>query len=1224
MRGRRGQRGGRGRGRVRGQSYPQRRLTDQGSEENNNEDSSRPPTPQPQDGEPEEIEVDEDEVSPAPTVPTPPAPRTLARLPSMPLQVSLRARKGLHSSPADSEMAKENNNLGTAAVAIAAETPNTSATMETSGHDGSSSEVEDRQPKRRRILENGSANAAPLTSDATPTTPTRGRGRGRGRARGRARAEVGRPRGSRGRGRGRGSRGGPGSRGGRGAYRTRGRGRGGRGGSASVRTVAEGPVVEAALMRVPEKEDKEQDTTSATEWYSGVTGTSYRNPLHSKLDALREREIKLAADLASLEDLKKRNSDIKDRFKVVAKLIVTRHQTRASKTLKELKTGRDVTSQAPWAKEIYGTLDDRLETHLSHLDGEKEFKQINGVQVFQNSCKIVQRSFEISMGEWMDRCVVAFIREKRDISELWKVRDPYLNQWILRRCGINRTENVTMTDLIETFMHREGRDRCRYDRPQLATRTNEGLFDRKVSETCTARARRIFGECIRVEKASLMTPPQSPGLEANNTDDMEIDSQILDELLSNQSIYDRLRDNDKPGVGKLDFVLDHKYDPKNPAQVLPPRRYTTREAMAVDSLVRLKEGIELDSEDEFDKYSEGDYYYDDEDEIMSVDKDLLKEKSPDQSGSGKDHGNRELVDRESEMWDLVPSDPHRSSGEGRESSVESEREEVIVPSPNYLAEPKTSGVEPSRERSPSSGPLTSKHFDFVLTPDASSQDPVSYPARAMEDGEVQMLSTSPDLPQKANGHPSDKLTPPIPGNGTLIKAVGLPQKRLRDGSEKVQQDSSKENLRPKLPDIPKPPNDRLETVKPPKRPPYDAIYPGVSTGARHPFLNDRNFDKPIKGNNVVTVSHSPQKNAQKLFTDPPGFSPVLMSSSSSNGTSGTAGNRPAPSATFRARGSSRKEPGRPGRKPNNPSTPLSYVQPEYPLQGKGRILSPKPPQTPTQMGYPPTGYPASKFTIQSNSTVQPSYLKPYAAATAPSPLRSQSRPPYDPRDSPNPTWAGASYSYTSPGQSSSPYPPSGEYNYDPSRSSVPPQAPYHAPPVGYGPYGVPGGLVRNTPGPTGNPFQSNNSTQTPYNSQPPYFTPPGLTSTAPLPPPYQRQYPPSPSWGTSQAPSTPAHPRNGLQGKHPYEGKAPQLFTLPPTTPTPSGPQQEPVKYYVGDGVYKTAPSTIERLPSLTLSQGTVFEEDNLSKNLNQMARDGNWGSGTPGGGNPGSQGTAL
>lgn len=1221
MRGRRGQRGGRGRGRVRGQSYPQRRLTDQGSEDNNIEESSRPPTPQPQDGEPEEIEVDEDEVSPAPTVPTPPAPRTLARLPSMPLQVSLRARKGLQSSPSDNEMAKENN-LSIAAVAIAADTPNTPATMETSGADGSSSEIEDRQPKRRRILENGSVNAIAPTSDAAPTTPTRGRGRGRGRARGRARAEVGRPRGSRGRGRGRGSRGGPGSRGGRGAYRTRGRGRGGRGGSVPARVVAEGPAVEAPLIRVPEKEEKDQGTTSATEWYSGVTGTSYRNPLHSKLDALREKKIKLAADLASLEDLKKRNSDIKDRFKVVAKLIVTRHQTRASKTLKELKTGRDVTSQAPWAKEIYNTLDNRLETHLSHLDGEKEFKQINGVQVFQNSCKIVQRSFEISMGEWMDRCVIAFIREKRDISELWKVRDPYLNQWILRRCGINRTENVTMTDLIETFMHREGRDRCRYDRPQISTRTNEGLFDRRVNETYTARARRIFGECIRVEKASLMTPPQSPGLGPSNTDVTEIDSQILDEILSDQSIYDRLRDSDKPGVGKVNFVLDHKYDPKNPAQVLPPRRYTTREAMAVDSLVRLKEGIELDSEDEFDKYSDGDYYYDDEgDEIMS-DKDLSIERGPDQGASGNGDSNKDDIERESERWERLVSNLRRNSGERRESSVESEREEVIMPCSNYLAEPKPSGTKPTRERSPSSGPLTSKHFDFVLTPDASSQVPVSYPASAVEDGEVQVLGTSPDLPRKENGHSSGKITPPAPGNGTLVKVVGSSQKRLRDGSEKAQQDYSKENLRPKLPDIPKPPNDRTETIRPLKRPPYDTIYPGVSTGARHPFLNDRNFDKQMNGNNVVTVNHSPQKNAQKPFTDSPGFPPVLMSSPPSNGSLGIAGNRPVPGATFRARGALRKEPGRPGRKPNNPPASLAYAQPEYPLQGKGRILSPKPPPAASQIGYPPTGYPQPKFPIQSNSTTQSPYLKPYTAATTPSPLRSQSRPAYDLRDSPNPAWAGSAYPpYASPGQSSSPYPPSGEYSYDPSRSSVPPQASYQPATAGYGSYGVP---ARNTPGPSGNPFQPNNSTQTPYSSQSPYFAPSGYAPSTPLPPAYQRQYPPNPSWGASQSPSTPTNPRGVLPGKPPYEGKPPQLFTLPPTTPTAPGLQQEPVKYYVGDGVYKTAPSTIERLPSLALSQGTVFEEDNLSKNLNQMARDGNWGSGTPGSGNPGSsQGSA-
>lgn len=158
----------------------------------------------------------------------------------------------------------------------------------------------------------------------------------------------------------------------------------------------------------------------------------------------------------------------------------------------------------------------------------------------------------------MDRCVVAFIREKRNISELWKVRDPYLNQWVLRRCGVNRIENVTMTDLIETFMVREGRDRSRYDRPQLATRTNEGLFDRKVKETWTARARKLFGDYIRSKKDSLMTPPQSPGLEQNDTS-MQIDRNTLEGLLAHQSILDVIRENDKSGVGKLNFVLDCEF-----------------------------------------------------------------------------------------------------------------------------------------------------------------------------------------------------------------------------------------------------------------------------------------------------------------------------------------------------------------------------------------------------------------------------------------------------------------------------------------------------------------------------------------------------------------------------------------------------------------------------------------------------------------------------------------
>lgn len=164
------------------------------------------------------------------------------------------------------------------------------------------------------------------------------------------------------------------------------------------------------------------------------------------------------------------------------------------------------------------------------------------------------------MGEMMDRCVVAFIRENLDISQLWKARDPYLNSWILNKCGVNRIDQVTMTDLIENFMPRlrEGCNCSSYDRPQVASRTNQGLFDRNVRQTWTARARKIFGDIVNSEKDTLMTPPQSPKSEQTHTS-MEIDEQELEEILAHQSIIDRIQGNDKPGVARAELVWDRKF-----------------------------------------------------------------------------------------------------------------------------------------------------------------------------------------------------------------------------------------------------------------------------------------------------------------------------------------------------------------------------------------------------------------------------------------------------------------------------------------------------------------------------------------------------------------------------------------------------------------------------------------------------------------------------------------
>jgi len=67
-----------------------------------------------------------------------------------------------------------------------------------------------------------------------------------------------------------------------------------------------------------------------------------------------------------------------------------------------------------------------------------------------------------------------------------------------------------MTDLIENFMTREGRDRSVLDQLQIATRSNQGLYDRKVLETAAERHRRAFSTIILRELKGMEMPPVSP------------------------------------------------------------------------------------------------------------------------------------------------------------------------------------------------------------------------------------------------------------------------------------------------------------------------------------------------------------------------------------------------------------------------------------------------------------------------------------------------------------------------------------------------------------------------------------------------------------------------------------------------------------------------------------------------------------------------------------------
>lgn len=453
----------------------------------------------------------------------------------------------------------------------------------------------------------------------------------------------------------------------------------------------------------------------------------------------------------------------------------------------------------------------------------------------------------------------------------------------------------------------------------------------------------------------------------------------------------------------------------------------------------------------------------------------------------------------------------------------------------------------------------------------------------------------------------------LPGSGLLSKPIGIltSLKRARDGSARGTQESpnissykfSHSNLSENgnYP-IPRPPHPFAATQPIDRSKYYVEPHPNDgSAGARPYFVGGEGLTPIANGrDNDPTASRSlGPRLTPKSSTDLSGFTPILKSSSSIPTSPGTDGSKP-PRRTYKPRGSKNKDLGRPGRKPNNANTlaPAGYSNSEFSLQGKGRILSPKPPSTTSQINYPQSGYPPPKFALSSSTPTSSGYLKQYPTSSTPSPLRSQSRPLYDPRDTPNPTWTPAGYTYgglNPPPQFQS----SSDYNIDPSRSS------------GYGSYTIPPSSSPNHSTPVASsphPFLPTNSTPTTFSSQSQYYTP--SSGYIPPPPAYVRPYlPPNPTWNPPATPGASVLPSNGTPIKS-YEPKSPPQFIRAPATP------QEPVKYYVGDGVYKTAPSTIERQLSLPpSSQGTIFEEDSYSKNLNQLARDGNWGSG----GKPGS-----
>ncbi|CAZ82924.1 unnamed protein product [Tuber melanosporum] len=627
-------------GRPRGRG---RKSTDQGSIAN----GSITPTPPPQEGESMEAE----EAEPEHIVPTP-APRTSARQPTMPLQATLRRRKGAQDICISSKASKESPVHIEAPNNPVAEVPGNQERLDDGGGEGVSRadndelgggaggdgggrdggegegrgvevdegevkdeqgedegpNIEERPLKRRRtkpdITQDGLVGTSTNTDKSPPSSTKTGRARSRSRApvtKSRGGVEGVRGRGRPGRGKGSRQTGGPGSRGGKGAYRPRKPKIAPPNGENAVKTVtAAAPAVEPKTARVTSDVTKYDWTSELRKDVSIVRPTRDLT--------LAQLSVTVTEKSASLEQLKERQYALRETAKTYARTMVNLNRERASQALKDLKSDKDYFFKTPFYQQIQERLEKKVDDRISVLERTLDFKKENASKVLKAEEWAAREAFETNFVELCEHTIQRFLREGHELSELWAVKDPYLNEHVLRRCKLDHIDEVTMTDLIENFITREGRNRSILDQPQIVTRSNQGLYDRKVLETTAERYRRAFSAIVLSELKGVEAPPVSPppvgppeitqwGVSVSNDESTAGDNSPSG---TEAALPDNEENSDGPTrTSGLQFVLDSRFSKSDPAQFPRPRKVTTREGWAVEALVQFRDGVtELSLEDE--------------------------------------------------------------------------------------------------------------------------------------------------------------------------------------------------------------------------------------------------------------------------------------------------------------------------------------------------------------------------------------------------------------------------------------------------------------------------------------------------------------------------------------------------------------------------------------------------------------------------------------------------
>lgn len=425
-------------GRPRGRG---RKSVDQGSAAN----GSVTPTPPPQEGESMEAE----EAEPEHTVPAP-APRTSARQPTMPLQATLRRRKGAQDNCISNKASKESPVHIEVPNNPIAEIPGDQDRLGDGGEgvsragngelegggggdgedrdedegegrgeeEGEGEEEEDEQeedeqkedeqkedegpnnerpPKRRRTkldtTQEGLVGPSASTDKLPPSSAKAGGAGSRSRApmaKGKGGTEAVRGRGRPGRGKGSRQTRGPGSRGGKGAYRPR-KPKGGP-------TNGENPV-KMVTAAAPAKEPK-------TPWVTNdATKYDWTSELRKDISIVRPTKNLTLAKLsvtvtkksASLEQLKERQCALRDTAKTYSKTMVNLNRERASQALKDLKSDKDCFFKTPFCQQVQGRLEKKVEGRISKLERDLDFKKGNASKVLKADQWAAREAFEVSI-----------------------------------------------------------------------------------------------------------------------------------------------------------------------------------------------------------------------------------------------------------------------------------------------------------------------------------------------------------------------------------------------------------------------------------------------------------------------------------------------------------------------------------------------------------------------------------------------------------------------------------------------------------------------------------------------------------------------------------------------------------------------------------------------------------------------------------------------------------